>query len=207
MTRKFIEKAAEEAGWNVTIAHRNDGGYDVEFQMYTDFGQDVYECFYVKKLDDLPSEVYERYQNYDPSEEAALWIGPDGHGKNGAPHDMEDILDDMKEVESSLENLSLVLHGNHLPDPNKVDFTREANNLRDRCLMELLSNIHRARPAKFGVDAEGFDNPDKCSKYEEIIYLNGSWTLVDGDGLQYSVNAMPLEDICEMVDAIINGKE
>lgn len=207
MTRKQIEKAAEEAGWNVTIGKREDGGYYIAFQMYTDCGQDVNESFYVQKLEDIKSEVYDRYQNFDPSEEAALWIDESGHGKNGAPHDMEDILDDMKEVEKALENLSLTLCGNKLPDPNKVDFTREANDLRDRCLMELLSNIHRARPAKFGVDAEGFDNPDKCSKYEEIIYLNGSWTLVDGDGLQYSVNVMPLEDICEMVDAIINGKE
>ena len=207
MTRKQIEKAAEEAGWNVTIGKREDGGYDIDFQMYTDFGQDRNEPFYVQKLEDIKSEVYDRYQNFDPSEEAALWIDESGHGKNGAPHDMEDVLNDMKDVEQALENLSLTLCGNKLPDPNKVDFTREANNLRDRCLMELLSNIHRARPAKFGVDAEGFDNPDKCSKYEEIIYLNGSWTLVDGDGLQYSVNAMPLEDICEMVDAIINGKE
>ena len=207
MTRKQIEKAAEEAGWNVTIGKRDDGGYDIDFQMYTDFGQDRNEPFYVQKLEDIKSEVYDRYQNFDPSEEAALWIDESGHGKNGAPHDMEVVLNDMKDVEQALENLSLTLCGNKLPDPNKVDFTREANNLRDRCLMELLSNIHRARPAKFGVDAEGFDNPDKCSKYEEIIYLNGSWTLVDGDGLQYSVNAMPLEDICEMVDAIINGKE
>lgn len=207
MTRKQIEKAAEEAGWNVTIGKRDDGGYDIDFQMYTDFGQDRNESFYVQKLEDIKSEVYDRYQNFDPSEEAALWIDESGHGKNGAPHDMEDVLNDMKDVEQALENLSLTLCGNKLPDPNEVDFTREANDLRDRCLMELMSNIHRARPAKFGVDAMGFDNPNKCSKYEEIIYLNGRWTLVDGVGLQYSVNAMPLEDICEMVDAIINGKE
>ena len=206
MTRKFIEKAAEEAGWNVTITHRNDGGYDVEFQMYTDFGQDVCECFCVKKLDDLPSEVYERYENYDPSEEAALWIGPDGHGKNGAPHDMEDILDDMKEVESLLENLSLVLHGNHLPDPKKVDFTRKAADLRDACLSKLLSNIHRAKPCKWYSNAKGFVNPDKCSRYEEIAYI-GKWVLLDGDGLQYDTQVMPLEEFCEMVDNIINGKE
>ena len=207
MTRKQIEKAAEEAGWNVTIGKRDDGGYDIDFQMYTDFGQDRNEPFYVQKLEDIKSEVYDRYQNFDPSEEASVWLDETGHGKNGAPHDMEDVLNDMKDVEQALENLSLTLCGNHLSMPNEVDFTREANNLRDRCLMELLSNIHRARPAKFGVDAKGFDNPDKCSKYEEIIYLNGRWTLIDGDGLQYSVNAMPLEDICEMVDAIINGKE
>lgn len=207
MTRKQIEKAAEEAGWNVTIGKLEDCGYDIDFQMYTDFVQDVNESFYVKTLEDIKHEVYERYQNFDPSEEASVWLDETGHGKNGAPHDMEDVLNDMKEVEKALENLSLTLCGNKLPEPNKVDFTREANDLQDRCLMELMSNIHRGRPAKFGVDAKGFDNPDKCSKYEEIIYLNDRWTLVDGDGLQYSINVMPLEEICRMVDAIINGKE
>ena len=207
MTRKQIEKAAEEAGWKVTIGKRDDGGYDIEFQMYTDFGQDRTEPFYVQKLEDIKHEVYDRYQSFDPSEEAALWIDESGHGKNGAPHDMEDILDDMKEVEKALENLSLTLCGNKLPDPNEVDFTREANNLRDRCLMELLSNIHRAQPSKFGYDAKGFANPDQCSKYEEVVYLESRWQLVDGDGLLYQITAMPLEDLCRMVDAIVNGKE
>ena len=50
-------------------------------------------------------------------------------------------------------------------------------------------------------------NPDKCSKYEELIYLFGKWVLLDGSGLQYDVNVIPLEEFCEMVDAIINGKE
>ena len=113
----------------------------------------------------------------------------------------------MKEVEKALENLSLTLCGNHLSNPNEVDFTREANNLRDRCLMELLSNIHRARPAKFGVDAKGFANPDQCSKYEEIIYLYGTWTLIDGNSNQYPVEVMPLEEFCELVDNILKGKE
>lgn len=210
MTRKQIEKAAEEAGWNVTIGKRDKkygGGYDIEFQMYTDFGQDVNESFYVKNLEDIKHEVYERYQNFDPSEEASLWIDDTGHGKNGAPHDMEDVLNDMKEVENALDQLCDALCGRFPEKPKKANFVRMADELEQRCLSALLQNIHRARPSKFGVDAEGFDNPDKCSKYEEIIYLCDRWTLVDGDGLQYSINVMPLEEICRMVDAIINGKE
>ena len=206
MTRKQIEKAAEEAGWNVSIGKREDGGYDIAFQMYTDFGQDVNEEFYVKTLEDIKHEVYERYQNYDPSEEASYWIGPDGHGKNGAPHDMEDILNDMKEVEQSLENLSLTLCGNHLPDPKKVHFKEKADNLMRAAQSALLSNIHRAYDHP-GLDGKAFKNPDQCSKYEEIVYLYGRWILLDGDELQYSVNVMPLEEFCEMVDNIINGKE
>lgn len=210
MTRKQIEKAAEAAGWNVTIGKRDKkdgGGYDIAFQMYTDFGQDVNEEFWVKHLEDIKHEVYECWENYDPSEEASIWLDNTGHGKNGAPHDMEDVLNDMKEVENALDQLCEALHERFPKKPKKANFVRMADELEQRCLSALLQNFHRARPAKFGVDAKGFDNPDKCSKYEEIIYLNGRWTLVDGSGLQYSINVMPLEDICRMVDAIINGKE
>ena len=203
MTRKQIEKAAEEAGWNATIAKRVEGGYYIEFQMYTNFGQDVNESFCVKTLEDIKHEVYERYQNYDPSEEAALWIDESGHGKNGAPHDMEDILNDMKEVERALESLSLTLSGHHLPDPNKADFAGQAESLRNSALSALLSNIHQAYDHP-GYNAKAFKNPDKCSKYEEIVYLCGEWVLLDGYELQYSVSCMPLEEFCEMVDGILN---
>lgn len=211
MTRKQIEKAAEATGWNVTIGKRDKkygGGYTIEFQMYTDFGQDVNETFYVKNLEDIKHEVYERYQNFDPSEEASIWLDDTGHGKNGAPHDMEDVLNDMKEVEGALENLSDALYGNYVEEQKKSDFASQADKLRRDCLYALTSISHRAKPSRLGYrDAQAFANPDKCSKYEEIIYLFDKWVLLDGSGLQYDVNVIPLEEFCEMVDAIINGKE
>lgn len=105
MTRKQIEQATDNAGWNVTI-EKDKQGYSVAFQMYTDTaGQDVNVELQVAKLDDLKHEVYEYWQNYDVDEEASLWIGDDGHGKNGAPYHISDILKDMQEVEDSLESL------------------------------------------------------------------------------------------------------
>ena len=211
MTRKQIEKAAEATGWNVTIYKwdkKEDGGYDIAFQMYTDFGQDVNEEFSVVHLEDIKHEVYERWENYDPSEEASLWLDDTGHGKNGAPHKMEDVLNDMKEVEEALRNLCNALYGNYVEEQKKSDFASQAEKLRRDCLYALTSISHRGRPSRLGYsDAKAFDNPDKCSKYEEIIYLFDKWVLLDGDGLQYDVNVMPLEEFCEMVDTIINGKE
>lgn len=113
ITQNKIIKAAEATGWNCTIGRREKkygGGYDVAFQRYTEMGQDVYEEFYVKKLEDLPYEVYERWQNFDVDEEAAIWIGPDGHGRNGAPYRITDIVKDMEEVENDLEWLQDALH-------------------------------------------------------------------------------------------------
>ena len=107
ITKKKIIAAAEKAGWNCTIGKRDDGGYDVMFQMYTDHaGQDRNECFWVEKLEDLSHQVYDRWQEFDVDEEASIWIGEDGHGKNGAPYRITDIVKDMEEVEESLEKLS-----------------------------------------------------------------------------------------------------
>lgn len=46
------------------------------------------------------------YENFDSEEEAYLWLGPDGHGKNGAPHSMRVILEEMYELEGAWGNLA-----------------------------------------------------------------------------------------------------
>ena len=43
---------------------------------------------------------------FDPDYEASLWIGPDGHGANGAPYHIRDILDDMDAVQSAYNELA-----------------------------------------------------------------------------------------------------
>lgn len=44
----------------------------------------------------------EYWQNFDPDEEAAKWIGEDGHGVNGAPYSLREILNDMVDCEDML---------------------------------------------------------------------------------------------------------
>ena len=213
MTRKQIVAAAERAGWNCTIERRKKNSYRendywyVCFNTDSRFNQDVCFEYDVNALGMIADEVYDTWQGYDPSEEAMLWVGSDGHGKNGAPDDIRDIIADMEEVESKLENLYTVLNGGKLESERDDKYYQKAIALRNECLSVLLSNYHRAQPSKFGYDAKGFANPDRCSKYEEIIYLYGTWTLIDGDSNQYSVEVMPLEEFCEMVDNILNRKE
>jgi len=213
MTRKQIEKAAERAGWNCMIERRKKDTCAVKDYWYicfnTDspFQQDVSFEYEVDTLNMLTDEVYNTWQGYDPSEEAMLWVGPDGHGRNGAPDDIRDIIADMESVESKLEDLYTALNGGTLESERDDKYYRKATELRKECLSELLSNYHRAQPSKFGYDAKGFANPDQCSKYEEIIYLYGRWVLIDGDSNQYSVEVMPLEEFCELVDNILKVKE
>ena len=39
----------------------------------------------VRDFDDLCKKVQESYEGFDPDYETFLWIGPNGHGTNGAP--------------------------------------------------------------------------------------------------------------------------
>lgn len=102
--KNYIDKVielAESLDWNVTV-----DGNDVDFQYYTNYGQDCHmNITLAEDFDKFTDEIYSYYENYDVSEETALWIDESGHGKNGAPYDIEDILNDMKEFESAIHEL------------------------------------------------------------------------------------------------------
>ena len=102
--KNYIDKVielAESLDWNVTV-----DGNDVDFQYYTNYGQDCHmDITLTEDFDKFTDEIYSYYENYDVSEETALWIDESGHGKNGAPYDIEDILNDMKEFESAIHEL------------------------------------------------------------------------------------------------------
>ena len=116
LTKKKIEEIAEGLGWNVSWGGQSNGKY-ATFQQYTDLGQDFSFDAWYERLDDLPKAVYDYWQDFDPSEEASKWLDESGHGKNGAPHDMEDVLNDMKQAESMVEKLWNGLQGRLKDDP------------------------------------------------------------------------------------------
>ncbi len=202
ITRKQIEAAAERAGWNCKIRKEKDGYY-VCFNTDSKFGQDVCFEYNVSTLEQIKDEVLETHMNYDPSEEAMLWVGEDGHGKNGAPDDIRDIITDMEDVESKLEDLYTVLNGGSVLNEHDNEYVEKAKALRNECLSELLSMWHKAIPSKFINDVKGFKNPLHCNRYEEIVNLYGKWILLDENGLQYDINCMELEEFCAMTDEIL----
>ena len=56
-------------------------------------------------FDNFLHELEQYYESFDPDYEAYLWIGSDGHGKNGAPYHIKDIVSDMEEAEKTIEKL------------------------------------------------------------------------------------------------------
>lgn len=91
---------AEKLDWSVTV---NDN--DFEFEKYSPAGQDFILSITANNLEEAISKIRERYDNFDVSEEASLWLDDTGHGKNGAPYDMKDLYEDMEACEQMILEL------------------------------------------------------------------------------------------------------
>lgn len=104
-----ITEIAEEDGWSVYVEEMEDRGDMIEFTFgkYTDVGQDFSFSVEMKDgdIDSLIEDIDNYYENYDPDEEALLWVGSDGHGKKGAPYHLTDIVKDMEQCETYIGEL------------------------------------------------------------------------------------------------------
>lgn len=102
-----ITTVAASLGWQVSTDSSKTNVVEFEFQNYTPAGQDLNFCVEMKDDDpqSLLSEIQEYYEGYDPDYEAHLWIGTDGHGKNGAPYHIKDIVSDMEAAEEMINEL------------------------------------------------------------------------------------------------------
>jgi hypothetical protein len=107
MIQQKITEIAEILGWSVDFSESQNGKTDVNFAKYTSYGQDF--NFSVELEDDdmeaFIDNIHEYYENFDVDEEAYIWIGSDGHGKNGAPYHIADIVKDMEEAEVMIADL------------------------------------------------------------------------------------------------------
>lgn len=107
MIQQKITEIAEILGWSVDFFEPQNGKTDVNFAKYTSCGQDF--NFSVELEDDdmeaFIDNIHEYYENFDVDEEAYIWIDSDGHGKNGAPYHIADIVKDMEEAEVMMADL------------------------------------------------------------------------------------------------------
>ena len=102
-----ITTVATSLGWQVTSDTSVPNVVEFEFSQYTPAGQDFDFCAEMKDNDPdtLLKEIEQYYEGYDPDYEAYLWIGSDGHGKNGAPYHIKDIVSDMEAAEAMINTL------------------------------------------------------------------------------------------------------
>ena len=97
---KMLRKQWEELG--LTVEYNDDG---IDISRYTPYGQDWHLEIDAENLFQLIEKLQWEWQSFDVDYEAFLWIGRDGHGMNGAPYHIKEILDDMKECKDYIEFL------------------------------------------------------------------------------------------------------
>lgn len=104
----LIIRCAETDGWNVdTETNHARQKTEFTFSKYTPAGQDFSFSVTMQDddLDSLIGNIKEYYDNFDVDEEAYLWLDETGHGKNGAPYRMKDVVEDMEEAEKMIDRL------------------------------------------------------------------------------------------------------
>ena len=112
-------KYAEEIDWSFSISESpNEGHTCVELEKQSPQDQDfiVTIWFETDNECDFADKLEEYWRGLDPSEEAINWIGPDGHGTNGAPYDLQGIINDMVDCKEMLRELVVAFHNHAYPD-------------------------------------------------------------------------------------------
>lgn len=106
LTYDDIREKLKSMGFNCGSETGNGDLLQIEIQKYSPAGQDCNFTLQCEKGNPASavSALKEIYENYDVDEETSLWIGDDGHGKNGAPYHIKDIVKDMEAVEADLES-------------------------------------------------------------------------------------------------------
>lgn len=98
LTLEKLQKQVEKLGWSMEICEDY-----INLTTFSPQGQEHYheltinyhpdgEFDYMGMLD----ELYECAENFDVEENTMLWVDDEGHGKNGAPYRLKDVLKDME---------------------------------------------------------------------------------------------------------------
>lgn len=110
LTWKDVEDKLEQMDFCITSRETNGKLYQIEITKSLPYNS--HEMLFTLQCDkDEPDSVVDAFQklydNYDADYETSLWIGEDGHGKNGAPYHIKTILSNMEEIEDDLEKSML----------------------------------------------------------------------------------------------------
>lgn len=104
---KLIQKVAESEDWSVEFCEEDS---QLLFSLnIPDFTYDGSFEVTLTTASALVQEVRVTAENFDADEETYLWLGPDGHGRNGAPYRLRDILNEMETFQERLLRLSRAL--------------------------------------------------------------------------------------------------
>ena len=85
---------------NDTVTFYKTAPNGLDFSFEVDIGDDI---------NDFSRNIYKTFMDYDVSYETYLWLDNTGHGKNGAPYELEDILEDIKDCEQYIQDAYIIV--------------------------------------------------------------------------------------------------
>lgn len=104
LTWKDVEDKIAQMGFSFLNRETNGDLYQIEIEKYYGGKDEIFTLQCEKgKPESIVEAFKELYENYDVDYEVSLWIGEDGHGKNGAPYHIKDILENMTAIEEDLK--------------------------------------------------------------------------------------------------------
>lgn len=113
-------KLAENLDWSYNICGEPNESGEVCVELERESPQDqdfiVTIWFEAGNEQDFADKLEEYWRDFDPSEEAVKWVGSDGHGVNGAPYDLQGIINDMVDCKEMLRELFVAFHNHAYPD-------------------------------------------------------------------------------------------
>lgn len=146
-------------GWAVDFLDHDTKLVDVCFQRYSPAGKDF--NMEIEMPDNDPNEFLANlsnyYENFDPDGEALNWCDKEGHGINGAPKRLKDIIIDFEEIEKEIKEL-LEVFNLRIEDLEKAAIHKVKVQVT-----EYLQKV---------VEVDAINDCDACEKVEEMI--NGS---------------------------------
>ncbi len=111
-----LVKLIEEADFSITY----EGDNSIYFGKYSPYGQDFgFSVEMTDSIDGLACNIIDYYEDFDVSYESSLWIDESGHGKNGAPYELKDIIEDMESCEEYINELYHIID-DYIAEENKM---------------------------------------------------------------------------------------
>lgn len=109
---------ANDLGWCCYTSDKREDEVCVELEKFSPMGQDFIATLWFENdnEDDFIDKLKDYWQNFDPDEETARWIDDMGHGINGAPYNLQDVLIDMEDCKEMLRDLYIAFHNKAYPD-------------------------------------------------------------------------------------------
>lgn len=163
---KLITKIGEKKGWSVNFSENGDKYIYVCFQRYSPEGQDFNMS--IEIVDNDPEfflqNLTDYYEDFNPDKEALQWCDEEGHGRNGAPKRLKDIIIDFEKIEKKIEELAM-------------EYGKRIQELKQAAVHKV--KVQVTEYLQKVVEVEAVNGNDACEIVEEMV--NGEEIILTAD--------------------------